>query len=371
MSKNWANKLYVHIPFCSNICAYCDFAKIIYHKKYIDDYLDSLIKELKQLNLKNLETIYVGGGTPTSLSANELEKLLILLTPLLKNDYEFTIECNVENISEEKLALFLKYGVNRLSIGIQSFDDRLLKQINRKHTSKEAIESINMIKKMGFKNINIDLIYGFVADEDMSIWKNDIRKAIELDVDHISCYSLTVTEGTLMHYQKIKEIDEDLSRKHYDYLLDALRKSNYQRYEISNFAKLGKESRHNKGYWNNEDYYAVGLGACGKIAGISYQNTKNINEYIQGNYRLSSEKLTDKEEMENYLMLRLRTAEGIEKVQFQKKYHQSFENMFPKSYNMFISNLIIDEHNCIKCSDEGIMLLDYILVNLFKEMEEC
>ena len=348
---------YIHIPFCKTICSYCDFCKMFYNEVLVNKYLLELEKEIKK-NYKGetLKTIYIGGGTPSSLNIKQLNKLLnIIKTFKLEENYEFTVECNIENIDKEKLELLYKNKVNRLSIGIQTFNEKYLKFLNRNHTKKEIKEKINLAKNIGFKNINIDLMYAF-PDETLKELENDINEFLKLDITHISTYSLIIEPHTKLYIDKIKNIDEDLDRKMYDLICKKLNK--YNHYEISNFAKSGYESIHNLTYWNNENYYGFGLGASGYINNIRYDNTKNINEYLKGNYIKNKEVLTKNIEIENEFILGLRKIKGINIEKFNKKYDNIFkydvvnrllkENKLQKDEkNIFINNEYIYTSNNI------------------------
>lgn len=348
---------YIHIPFCKTICSYCDFCKMFYNEVLVNKYLLELEKEIKK-NYKGetLKTIYIGGGTPSSLNIKQLNKLLnIIKTFKLEENYEFTVECNIENIDKEKLELLYKNKVNRLSIGIQTFNEKYLKFLNRNHTKKEIKEKINLAKNLGFKNINIDLMYAF-PDETLKELENDINEFLKLDITHISTYSLIIEPHTKLYIDKIKNIDEDLDRKMYDLICKKLNK--YNHYEISNFAKSGYESIHNLTYWNNENYYGFGLGASGYINNIRYDNTKNINEYLKGNYIKNKEVLTKNIEIENEFILGLRKIKGINIEKFNKKYDNIFkydvvnrllkENKLQKDEkNIFINNEYIYTSNNI------------------------
>lgn len=348
---------YIHIPFCKTICSYCDFCKMFYNEDLVDKYLLELKQEInKNYKGETLKTIYIGGGTPSSLNTKQLNKLLNIIKIFnIDKDYEFTVECNIENITKEKLELLYKNKVNRLSIGIQTFNEKFLKFLNRNHTKEEIKEKINLAKTIGFKNINIDLMYAFPGEtlEELEI---DIDEFLKLDIKHISTYSLIIEPHTKLYIDKIKNIDEDLDRKMYDLICKKLNK--YNHYEISNFGKTGYESIHNLTYWNNENYYGFGLGASGYINNIRYDNTRNINEYLKGNYVKNKEVLTKNIEIENEFILGLRKIKGINIEKFNKKYDNIFkydvvnrllkENKLQKDEkNIFINNEYIYTSNNI------------------------
>lgn len=318
---------YIHIPFCAHICSYCDFPKLYYHQPWVYPYLESLSLEIqKYYKGEPLKTIYIGGGTPTSLTIEELEQLFKILNNLKKaKNIEYTIECNLENLTEEKLDLMKFYGVNRISIGIQSFQKKNLEFLNRVTANTRIIE---YAKKIGFDNINVDFIYA-IPEEEIGDIKNDIEEFLKLGIPHISTYSLIIEEGTMLNLKKIKPIDSEKDRNMYEYIVDKLIENGYQHYEISNFCKPRYESKHNLTYWNNEEYYGFGMGASGYIGNIRYTNTKSIQNYINGKYHYDEEVLTTKEKMEYEMILGLRKIEGVSIKQFKKKYGRKIEEVFP------------------------------------------
>lgn len=324
--------MYIHIPFCSSICSYCDFCKFFYNSDLVDKYIDALIKEIKD-RYKNevLDTIYVGGGTPTSLSVKQLDKLLSFIDSyiLVSADLEYTIECNVMDIDIEKLELFKKYKINRLSIGVESFDKNILSFLERNYTEEDIVERINLAKRY-FTNINIDLMYA-IPGENLNILKKDIDNFIKLDIPHISCYSLIIEDHTKLGIKDTEYIDEDLDYDMYKLVETSLEKNGYTHYEISNYSKDGYESKHNMCYWKNHRYYGFGLGASGYIDNIRYTNTKNINKYLNGNYVDIEEEVTKEIDASNYAILGLRTKYGVDKKEFKEKIGTSFEEYFDTS----------------------------------------
>ena len=319
--------IYIHIPFCNSICSYCDFCKIFYNKKYIKSYLDNLINEIvDRYKGEEVNTIYIGGGTPSCLEDDELVMLLDTIKLFnLSNDYEFTIEGNVESITENKLNIMKSYGVNRISIGVQSFDNDVIKLLGRRHTEKEVFDKINLIKRY-IDNVNIDIIYA--AYNDINILKRDIDKALKLDVKHISTYSLILEDNTLLKVNGFNGIDEDLDYEMYKYIEDILEDNGYIHYEISNYAKKGYESRHNLVYWNNDNYYGFGLSSTSYINGVRRVNTKNLAKYLDGEYMGSVEEESIDIRMENEVMLGLRKFNGINLNSFKNKYGVSIDSVF-------------------------------------------
>ena len=312
--------VYIHIPFCKTICSYCDFCKMFYNQKWINDYLDSLEKEIDSLYKgEEVSTIYIGGGTPNCLSFNELERLFKIISKFNKaKNVEYTIECNVELLNRAQVNLFKEYGINRVSVGVQTFNPKFLKLLNRHHTKEGVFNKINMLKDANINNINVDFIYALPGQtlEDLD---NDIKLFKELNIPHISTYSLIIEKHTLLNNMNIKNIDEDLDFAMYNLINSRL--NLYKHYETSNFAKPGYESRHNLSYWENLNYYGFGLGASGYLGNIRYENTHSLTKYLNGNYLEEKEELTKNETIENEFILGLRKISGININRFYKKYN--------------------------------------------------
>ena len=317
--------VYIHIPFCNKICNYCDFCKILYNKKYISSYLDNLEKEIRdRYKGEYVDSIYIGGGTPSSLDTEELDRLLSILSIFkLKDNYEYTIECNIEDIDISKINLFNSYEINRISFGVESFDKDNALVLGRSHNEEMVFDNIYLIKKY-FDNINIDLIYG--VNEKIDIVKRDIEKFLELDIPHISCYSLIIEEHTKMYIDKRDYISADVDRRMYDYINDTLDKHGYIHYEISNYCKSGYESIHNKNYWLNGEYYGFGLGSVSYKNNYRISNTKNMSKYLSGKYLEKEEYENLQTRKENDLILGFRLIEGISVSNFNKKYNDNLLN---------------------------------------------
>jgi oxygen-independent coproporphyrinogen-3 oxidase len=356
--------LYIHIPFCKNICSYCDFCKIYYNEKIVDDYLNELENEIKK-NYKNeiIKTIYVGGGTPSSLNINQLNKLFNIIKLIkLDREYEFTFEFNPEDLTLEKIKLMKDNNVNRISIGVQTFNNKQLSFLNRNHNKKELKKGIRLLKRLGINNINVDLIYG-IKDQVIKDLKKDIKEVLKLNITHISTYSLILEPNTILYINDTKEIDEDLEYKMYQYILKKLKKSKYVHYEISNFSKKGYESKHNLTYWNNNEYYGFGLGSHGYINNIRYENTRSINKYLEGKYLLNKHELTKKENIENEIMLGLRKRKGINKKEFKNKFNIDIENVFDIS-------LLEEKDNNLFIKEKDIYIMNEILEKIFDKKND-
>lgn len=357
--------VYIHIPFCKSICSYCDFCKFLHEEVYASEYLNELSKEIdKYYDNDKIRTLYIGGGTPSVLSLNNLKKLFEITkkfdTSLLE---EFTFEMNIDDITEEKLLLLKTNNVNRISIGIQSFNGINLKYLNRKHTKNEIIKNINLAKNY-FTNINVDLMFALPI-ETFSTLKKDVKEILKLDVPHISTYSLIIEQNTVLSHSKVKPIEEDLDYKMYSYILKELKKNNYNHYEVSNFAKEGYQSKHNLNYWENNEYYGFGLGAHGFISELRYENTRSFNTYLKGNYRFNELVLSKREDMENEVILGLRKLEGINIVDFFNKYKINIQEEFNIT-PLLKNGLLKIKDNNIYIPEEKIYIMNTILNEILK-----
>ena len=335
--------VYIHIPFCKSICSYCDFCKMLYNGAWVTQYLNILIEEIKdKYNGEEIKTLYIGGGTPSSLSLKDLKYLFDMLKIFNLNHLEeFTFECNLDDINLDLLEFLWNNGVNRLSIGIESFNDDKLKFMERKHSFEEAENAINLARKIGFDNINVDLIYG-IPGETLKDLKKDIELVLKLNPDHISTYSLIVEDNTKIGIMGVLPISEELDASMYEEICDRLDMRKYEHYEVSNFAKNGKKSKHNLKYWNNEEYYGFGLGASGYIHGVRYENTRSLTEYLKGNIVKKEEILSKEDTMYNELMLGFRKMEGINLKNFFLKYGVNMQEVFDLHDVLRDEELIVD-----------------------------
>ena len=352
--------IYIHIPFCKNICSYCDFCKLYYDSSNRTSYLKSLKNEVNE-NYKGelIETIYIGGGTPSCLNIDELSILFSITNNInLKNNYEFTFECNIEDITKEKLELLKNNKVNRLSIGVQTFNNKLLKTLDRKTNKKQIIKNINLAKQY-FDNISIDIIYA-IPNQTIKKLKYDLNKVKKLKIKHVSFYSLIIEEHTKLYINKVDNINDDKDLKMYELIQKKLNK--YHHYEISNYSLKGYESKHNLKYWNNLEYYGFGLGASGFINNIRYENTKNLNKYINNEYLLFKHNLDNKENIQNELILGLRKIDGIDIEYINNKYNINIFDLF-NIKNLINTKKLIIENNKLKINNKYIYLSNEILVN--------
>jgi putative oxygen-independent coproporphyrinogen III oxidase len=325
---------YIHIPFCQQICHYCDFNKMFLKDQPVDGYLASLEKEmqltLSQVPTNHLDTIFVGGGTPTALSETQLEYLCESIHRQLpfNSSTEFTFEANPGDLNLKKFEILKELGVNRISFGVQTFDEVLLKKIGRTHRPSDVFQSIEWAKMAGFENISIDLIYG-LPDQSLAEFEDTLKTAFTLDIPHFSGYSLIIEPKTVFYNQmrkgKLPIVSEDLEAKMYETLMESMAWHGYQQYEISNFSKDGFESKHNLTYWNNDFYYGFGAGAHSYVDGYRRANFGPLKKYMEPlvNEKLPimEEHLVSKvEQMEEEMFLGLRKTKGILLSTFENRY---------------------------------------------------
>lgn len=334
MKKNETKAAYVHIPFCSHICYYCDFAKVLMTGQPVEAYIDELLKEYDSYDISSLKTLYIGGGTPSVLPADQLEKLLTHLTKKLDLEEleEFTVEANPSDLTDEVLAVLANSPVNRISLGVQSFDDKLLKKIGRTHTEAQVYSSIERLRAAGFENITIDLIYG-LPNQTMEMVERDVQKFLELDLPHVALYSLILEDHTVfMNRQRrgrLRLPSDDRNADMYEYIIEMLTSKGYSHYEVSNFGKIGYESKHNMTYWDNAEYYGIGAGASGYLDGIRYKNHGPVHHYLrEENKRVNEEVLTRKQRIEEEMFLGLRKKNGVSIERFPKKFGQTLEEVY-------------------------------------------
>jgi len=357
---------YIHIPFCDNICTYCDFCKRYYNKKYINKYLNSLEKEIDSIYKgEELESIYIGGGTPSSLDIDELDCLFRIINKFNKtNNCSITIEANFESIDYDKLDLFKKNNINRISFGLESINDDNLKLMGRVLDKDRVKDIIEYCKEIGINDINVDLIYA-LPNEDISILEKDLDFILDLDVTHISTYSLILEEHTILYINKTNNISEELDSEMYDYICNRLKNNNYIHYEISNFSKVGYESIHNICYWKNNCYYGFGLGASSYIDNKRIINTKYLSRYINNNYIDSYEELSIKDKEEYEVILNLRIKDGIDLDNFYNKYNNKLEDVY--NYESLVKEGLLElKNNHLYINEDKWYISNSIIVRLLE-----
>lgn len=370
--------LYIHIPFCESKCIYCDFYSMANNKHLIDKYIDALLVEATQrkneLNSETLTTVYLGGGTPSLLSITQLSKIVNGLKKVFdfSDVDEFTIEVNPDDVTSDYIQQAKSLGINRVSMGVQSFSDEDLRFINRRHTAKQATDAIHIIKEAGINNISIDLIYG-IPGQNIEIWKNNVDTAVSQSVQHISAYTLMYEEGTRLSVMrslgKITEVDDDVVTAMYDYLVAQLKSNGYIHYEISNFVLPGFHSRHNSSYWNLTSYLGLGVAAHSFDGTVRRFNPSNLKKYLdalgEGKLCVEVEKITKTERYDEYVMLRLRTADGIDADELMHRFGEEYYQFFIEKAKPLVSEgSLINENGRYHIPENHIMISDNITCDL-------
>ncbi|MGG7157605.1 radical SAM family heme chaperone HemW [Clostridium perfringens] len=369
--------LYIHIPFCAQKCLYCDFPSFARKDHLRKAYIEALNKEIISLREKhnNLEinTIFIGGGTPSVLEADELECLLKEVAKLnMAKDIEYSMECNPGNLTEEKLEVMKKYGVNRISMGLQAKQDNLLKGLGRIHNYKTFKENFLLAKKVGFNNINVDLMFG-LPNQRLNEWEETLREIISLEPAHISAYSLIIEEGTafynLYENDKLKLPTEEEERKMYHLAKKILEENGFNQYEISNYAKEGKECRHNLAYWNMDNWIGVGSAAASYINGKRIKNISSVEEYInsineKGEAVEEIINNSKNDNIEEFMFMGLRKINGIDENEFKKRFSMNINDVYGEILNKYIDEgLLIRESGRIFLSEKGIEISNVIMAD--------
>lgn len=362
--KRKINSLYIHIPFCNKICSYCSFSKMLYFPKIARKYICNLIVDLKKVkqNFNKFKTIYIGGGTPSSLSISLLENLLKYASILLLKNGEFTFEANLDSLTEEKLKILKKYGVNRLSIGIETSSNKYLSLMNREYDF-DINKKMELVKKY-FTNFNLDLIYG-LPNETLLEVKKDLEFILNFKPKHISIYALEVNPNSKFYIDGIKEEKDEILRKQYDFVVNFLKNNGYNRYEVSNFALKGYKSRHNINYRKDNEYVAIGTSSSGFIDNIRYVNSSSISDYIKGKRNKETEIITKTSDKTYYILTNLRLEEGFKLSDYKRKFNEDFYLEKKEVIDDFIKhNVLIMDKDRIRVATDYIYVLDSIVVKL-------
>ncbi len=390
-------ELYIHIPFCVKKCEYCDFLSGPANAREMADYMKALKKEIllwaPAAGRHLVTSIFIGGGTPSILPAGEIEGMMELIRQEyhLSEEAEITIEANPGTVSLEQLKSYRACGINRISIGLQSTEEELLKRLGRIHSYEDFLMAFQMARMAGFRNINVDLMSG-IPGQSLSEWEETLKKITLLRPEHISAYGLIIEEGTRFHekyaadearreagYEPMFLPSEELERQMYQLTEKILQEKGYQRYEISNYARAGKACRHNIGYWRREEYLGFGLGAASLFRETRWSNTRNRNTYV--NYLAreefpleeeSLEKLSLAAQMEEYMFLGLRMMEGIRRSDFEKAFAHSLEGIFgDRLIRLQKEGLLEMEEGRIRLSEKGIDLSNYVFSQFLLEGDEA
>lgn len=371
--------IYIHIPFCMQKCLYCDFVSYINKSECVKEYINCMIKEIQSYDFKkyNITTIYIGGGTPSFIESDYIKEIInVIQNKLEKNDtrwedIEITIEANPGTVTLEKLNDYKTAGINRISLGLQATQDRLLKQIGRIHNYKDFLEAYELLKKVGFNNINVDLMIG-LPNQSIKDLKESLEKIIKLDPNHISVYSLIIEDGTpiskLLDEEEIKLPDEEIERQMYWYVKNKLELNGYNHYEISNFSKKGKESKHNLNCWKQKQYIGIGAAAHSYFKDIRYSNTNNIEEYIKNikennieKNRKIEEKQTIEDKKNEFMMLGFRMLEGVDIADFKAKFVDNPLYVYREKIKKLTDEGLIEvDLNNIKLTNKGLDLANVV-----------
>ena len=371
--------IYIHIPFCMQKCLYCDFVSYINKSECVKEYINCMIKEIQSYDFKkyNITTIYIGGGTPSFIESDYIKEIInVIQNKLEKNDtrwedIEITIEANPGTVTLEKLNDYKTAGINRISLGLQATQDRLLKQIGRIHNYKDFLEAYELLKRVGFNNINVDLMIG-LPNQSIKDLKESLEKIIKLNPNHISVYSLIIEEGTpiskLLDEEKIKLPDEEIERQMYWYVKNKLELNGYNHYEISNFSKKGKESKHNLNCWKQKQYIGIGAAAHSYFKDIRYSNTNNIEEYIKNikennieKNRKIEEKQTIEDKKNEFMMLGFRMIEGVNIADFKAKFVDNPLYVYREKIKKLTDEGLIEvDLNNIKLTNKGLDLANVV-----------
>ncbi|WP_347862716.1 radical SAM family heme chaperone HemW [Salimicrobium sp. PL1-032A] len=358
---------YIHIPFCQQICHYCDFVKFFYDDKAADQYLEALEKEMSGYvpgEKQKMKTIYVGGGTPTVLKAYQLKRLLIMIDTYfdVAACEEYTFEANPGDLDQEKADLLARFGVDRISLGVQTFDNQLLEEIGRVHKEDDVYVNIERLRRAGIDNISIDLMYG-LPNQSVALFEESVDKALKLDLPHYSSYSLQIEPKTVFHQRykrgELSKPPEEQEVAMYHLLQRKLKEQGIYHYEISNFSRPGYESKHNLTYWDNAYYYGIGAGAHGYLPGRRTINIRPLPAYLKkanedGKPVLHEEPVGEKEMMEEEMFLGLRKMEGVSKQRFLEKYGRNVDEVFDGAVTELVQKeLLDDEDGYIRLTEKG------------------
>lgn len=358
--------LYIHIPFCKKKCLYCDFLSFP-PENYEESYFDSLIKEIKEFSsTENINSVFFGGGTPTLPNEKYIYNILstIYKKYKLSSECEITIESNPGTLTFEKLKTYRSIGINRLSIGLQSSNEKHLKTLGRIHSLKDFEINFEYARQAGFDNINTDIMFS-LPHQSFEDFSEDIEYICNIDPEHISAYSLIVEEGTPFYDMPLDLPDEDTDRKMYSYCIDFLQEKGYHQYEISNFSKDNKECYHNKAYWKRENYKGFGLGAASLLEHKRLKNTENIKDYISGKYVKETQNLSKEEEMSEFMFLGLRMTRGINIMEFKSIFSVDIKDVFGLAIEKHVKcGLLKQEGNNIFLTRRGMDISNTVFVDM-------
>lgn len=374
-------ELYVHIPFCVQKCLYCDFLSMPVDESVRGHYVNKLIEEIEQKaeNFKayQVTSAFFGGGTPSILSETQILRIMEALQKnfFIKSDAEITIECNPGTLTEQKLLAYKEAGINRLSMGLQSAKNEELKKLGRIHTFEEFLHNYDLVRKNGFDNVNVDIMFA-LPEQTVSDWEHTLKEVLKLRSEHISAYSLIIEEGTPFYQvyaadeQRREEGEEPLflpgeekERVMYRLTGEILLEKGYERYEISNYAKKGKECQHNIGYWTRKNYIGLGLGSASLVENVRFANTTDLKAYLEGDFEpREKEVLKRKEQMEEFAFLGLRMMQGISRRRFMEVFGVEIEAVYGNVIQKMIAQgLLKQQAGNIFLTEEGISVSNYVM----------
>ncbi len=362
--------IYIHIPFCRSKCLYCDFcSRPTRDSERISAYVERLVEDIRTYktdeNFAPADTVYFGGGTPTLMTGEQYERILHAVRERfgIAPDAEITSECNPRTVDIEKLTSMRAAGVNRISMGMQSGDDAELKALGRAHTYADTVEAVEMVRAAGFTNLSLDIMYG-IPNQTMESLRGTIEKAISLSPEHLSLYALKIEEGTPFYKMQdgLSLPDDDTTADMYLYICDTLASREYNKYEISNFSKVGFESRHNLKYWEYGDYIGIGPAAHSFVGGKRIENLGDVDAYLRGEDIVASvSEISLTEQMNEYVMLSMRLARGVDLDDFRKRFSLDFEEAFGEKFKKFSPEFVLCENGRCSFTEKGFLVSNYIL----------
>lgn len=373
--------IYIHIPFCRSKCAYCDFYSLANREEEMDRYLSALIRHMEetapQARSSLVDTVYIGGGTPSIFGAKRLTTLIKAVKHSFKlaRGCEITMEGNPDSVDLSLLRTVRRAGVNRLSLGVQSANDHELKLIGRPHNFTQAKEAVQNARKAGIQNLSLDLIYG-IPDQDMASWQKTVESLIELNPEHLSCYGLQLEEGTPLYERQdqLQLADDDQQADMYLWMVQRLKEAGYNQYEISNFSKPGRESRHNTRYWQMKEYIGFGPGAHSDFGGRRFSFVRDLGDYIKGmedGTPIVDEdwEMTEEDRRSEYIMLSLRTVYGLDGDFYSRKFHMNFKPLEELLKDYEKRGLAKEEEGRWHFTPEGFMISNPLIVDLLEAQE--
>lgn len=363
--------LYTHIPFCEKKCFYCSFVVSVGQKQRTDQYIDALKQEAGKYQNKVLDALYLGGGTPSFLSCDQLESLFKFLHShfQIKDGAEITIEVNPEDVSQDKLKILHQCGVNRISLGVQTFNESYLKYLGRIHNAAKVLQAYPLIKKSGFSNVSLDLMFGFPHQSIEEI-EADLNQIQSLSPEHVSVYSLTIEQNSRFFVKKVQLAQDSIQAQQYEFVVRRLKEIGFSQYEVSNFAKPGKQSAHNMNYWQGGDYIGLGVGAHSHFNGTRQWNVSRLIEYLdkikKGQSVVDGQEILNSEKrFQETFLFGLRMNQGVCLSELQERFGISFQQDQLEQIKMLVENGLLDrEDNRLKATDKGRLVLDEISARL-------